>query len=115
MIQVTQALTRKYLRPSFPDYLHSLLPGSTDWFTKNLTKAGLWAVFESLERWEQEQPLMEPPLTVSSSHTKHALEDLHKNICVFRHPDHLPDKQNMAQDFVTGLQNIRLTAANAAK
>jgi phospholipase D1/2 len=113
--QVTQALTRKYLRPSFPDYLHSLLPSSTDWFTKNLTKAGMWAVFESLERWEQEQPLMEPPLTVSSSHTKHALEDLHKNICVFRHPDHLPDKQNMAQDFVTGIQNIKLTAANAAK
>lgn len=28
--------------------------------------------------------------TVLSSHTKHALEDLHPNIRVFRHPDHSP-------------------------
>ena len=25
-------------------------------------------------------------LTLSSAHTKHHLEDMHKNICVFRHP-----------------------------
>ncbi|KAE9977221.1 hypothetical protein BLS_001552 [Venturia inaequalis] len=54
-------------------------------------------------------------LTLSSSHTKHALEDCHQNICVFRHPDHLPDKQTIASDFLTGLQNIKLTAANAVK
>ncbi|KAF2429228.1 phospholipase D/nuclease [Tothia fuscella] len=113
--EVTQALTRKLLTPHVPDYLHSLLPSSTDWFTRGLTKAGLWAVFQSMEVLEQEKPLIEPPISVSSSHTKHALEDLHPNICVFRHPDHLPDKQNVAADFISGLQNIKLSAANAAK
>ncbi|TLD28039.1 phospholipase D/nuclease [Venturia nashicola] len=54
-------------------------------------------------------------LTLSSSHTKHALEDCHRNICVFRHPDHLPDKQTIASDFLAGLQNIKLSAANAVK
>ncbi|KAI5812635.1 hypothetical protein BZA77DRAFT_252923 [Pyronema omphalodes] len=34
-------------------------------------------------------------LTLDSHHTKHALEDLHPNICVFRHPDHLPDRDNV--------------------
>ncbi|PWN46154.1 phospholipase D/nuclease [Ceraceosorus guamensis] len=29
-------------------------------------------------------------MTMSSAHTKHALEDLHPNIRVFRHPDHMP-------------------------
>lgn len=28
-------------------------------------------------------------MTMSSSHTKHALEDLHENIAVMRHPDHI--------------------------
>ncbi|EPQ31651.1 uncharacterized protein PFL1_00984 [Pseudozyma flocculosa PF-1] len=28
-------------------------------------------------------------MTLSSAHTKHFLEDLHENICVARHPDHL--------------------------
>ncbi|WVF68604.1 hypothetical protein IAT40_003374 [Kwoniella sp. CBS 6097] len=27
-------------------------------------------------------------MSLSSKHTKHALEDLHENICVMRHPDH---------------------------
>lgn len=106
--EVTQALTRKYLRPSVPDYLHSLLPSSTDPITRSLTKLGLWAVFESMERMEQEAPLIEPPVSVSSSHTKHHLEDMHPNICVFRHPDHLPDKQNMVSD----LYDIRCTQAS---
>jgi len=112
---VTQALTRKYLNPSLPDYLHSLLPSSTDRFTRGLTRAGLWATFKSLEHWEKESPLIEPPLSVSSSHTKHALEDCHKNICVFRHPDHLPDRQNITSDFMSGLQNIKLNAASLVK
>jgi phospholipase D1/2 len=60
-----------------------------------MTRLGLQAVFKSLEQWEKDEPLIEPPISVSSSHTKHHLEDLHPNICVFRHPDHLPDKQNM--------------------
>jgi len=92
-----------------------LLPSSTDRYTRYLTDFGLWAIFESLKTWEREEPLIEPPISVSSSHTKHALEDLHQNICVFRHPDHLPDKQTIASDFMTGLQNIKLTAATAVK
>jgi phospholipase D1/2 len=66
-----------------------------------MTKLGLQAIFSSLERWEMDAPLIEPPISVSSSHTKHHLEDSHPNICVFRHPDHLPDKQNMAS-FTSG-------------
>jgi phospholipase D1/2 len=68
-----------------------------------------------LEALEKETPLIDPPVTVCSSHTKHALEDLHPNICVFRHPDHLPDRQNVTSDFVSSLQNMKLSAANAAK
>jgi phospholipase D1/2 len=113
---VTQALTRKLRhKHKLPEYLHSLLPSKTDWITKELARGGLWAIFESLETVERESPLIEPPITVSSSHTKHALEDLHPNICVFRHPDHLPDRQNITSDFVSSFQNMKLTAANAAK
>ena len=57
---------------------------------------------------------MESPLTVSSSHTKHALEALHPNIAVFRHPDHLPDAQTLQSSFLSSLQNISLTAKKAA-
>lgn len=32
-------------------------------------------------------------MTMSSSHTKHHLEDMHKNIRVFRHPDHAGGEQ----------------------
>lgn len=28
-------------------------------------------------------------MTMSSSHTKHHLEDMHENIAVMRHPDHM--------------------------
>lgn len=83
--------------------------------TKAFAKTGIGVVFDALEIFEREAPLIEPPITVSSSHTKHALEDLHPNICVFRHPDHLPDRQNVTSDFIAGIQNIKLTAANAAK
>lgn len=58
---------------------------------------------------------MNPTCIVSSFHTKHALEDLHHNICVFRHPDHLPDKQTLASSFLSSLQGQGLTAATAAK
>jgi phospholipase D1/2 len=37
-------------------------------------------------------------IVVDSAHTKHALEDLHPNIAVFRHPDHLPDKKTIVHD-----------------
>lgn len=53
-------------------------------------------------------------LTLSSSHTKHHLENLHPNISVFRHPDHLPDAQTLQSSFVSSLQNLSLTAKKAA-
>lgn len=58
---------------------------------------------------------MEPPLTVSSAHTKHALEALHPNIAVFRHPDHLPDAKVFQSSFVSSLQKLSLNAATASK
>ncbi|MCJ1249012.1 hypothetical protein MMC30_006233 [Trapelia coarctata] len=48
-------------------------------------------------------------------HTKHALEALHPNISVFRHPDHLPDAQSLQSSFMSSLQNLSLTAATASK
>ncbi|KAA6410628.1 MAG: phospholipase D nuclease [Lasallia pustulata] len=54
-------------------------------------------------------------LTLSSSHTKHALEDLHPNISVFRHPDHLPDAQTLQSSFLSSLHNLSLNAATVSK
>ncbi|KAL1302420.1 hypothetical protein AAFC00_002814 [Neodothiora populina] len=54
-------------------------------------------------------------LTLSSSHTKHELEDLHPNIAVFRHPDHLPDEQALASEFWSEVQEQGLTASTASK
>ena len=113
--EVAQALTRKYLSPTIPKYLHSLLPHATDSVTSALTRLGLAVTFKSLEYVEAENPLISPPLTVNSNHTKHALEDLHQNICVFRHPDHLPDAQTVESSLLSSLQNLSLTAATASK
>ena len=112
--EVTQALTRKYLTPTLPRYLHSLLPNNTDPVTRCFTGLGLAATFASLEHVERESPLISPPLPVSSSHTKHALENLHPNIAVFRHPDHLPDAQTLQSSFMSSLQNISLSAKAAS-
>ncbi|KGO65539.1 Phospholipase D family [Penicillium italicum] len=54
-------------------------------------------------------------LTLSSSHTKHALENLHPNIAVFRHPDHLPDRQELAADIASAFQNMSLDSASLSK
>ncbi|KAJ5295633.1 hypothetical protein N7508_010454 [Penicillium antarcticum] len=54
-------------------------------------------------------------LTLSSSHTKHALEDLHPNIAVFRHPDHLPDRQELAASITSSFQNMSLDSASLSK
>lgn len=112
--EVTQALTRKYLTPTLPRYLHSLLPHATDPITSMLSSLGLAATFAALEHVENENLLMAPILSVSSSHTKHALENLHPNISVFRHPDHLPDAQTLQSSFISSLQNLSLTAKKAA-
>ncbi|KAJ5812930.1 Phospholipase D family [Penicillium robsamsonii] len=54
-------------------------------------------------------------LTLSSSHTKHALENLHPNIAVFRHPDHLPDRQELAASIASSFQNMSLDSATLSK
>ncbi|RAL04806.1 putative phospholipase D (PLD) [Aspergillus ibericus CBS 121593] len=54
-------------------------------------------------------------LTLSSHHTKHHLEDMHENIAVFRHPDHLPDRQELAASISSSLQSLSLDAGNLAK
>ena len=113
--EVAQALTRKYLSPTLPKYLHSLLPHTTDSVTSALTRLGLAVTFKSLEYVETGNPLISPPLTVNSNHTKHALEDLHQNISVFRHPDHLPDAQTVQSSLLSSLKNLSLNAATASK
>ena len=112
--EVTQALTRKYLSPTLPRYLHSLLPRHTDIYTSALSGFGLAATFASLEFVESEYQLMNPIVPVCSSHTKHALENLHPNISVFRHPDHLPDAQTLQSSFISSLQNMSLSAKTAS-
>lgn len=113
--EVTQALTRKYLTPIIPSFLHSLLPRHTDPITSTLSQLGLSATFASLEYIEAENPLIGPFMTVCSSHTKHALEKLHPNIAVFRHPDHLPDAQTLQSSFISSLQNLSLSAKTASQ
>ena len=113
--EVTQALTRKYLNPVLSNYLPSLLPHHTHKAAKAATRIGLAAGFAGLEYWEEKYPLIEPPITVSSHHTKHHLEDMHPNIAVFRHPDHLPDRKNLSSNFIASLQNLSLTAKKAAE
>ncbi|GIZ46370.1 hypothetical protein CKM354_000949800 [Cercospora kikuchii] len=56
-------------------------------------------------------------LTLSSHHTKHWLEDNDKtgNIKVFRHPDHLPDKQTLASNFLASIKQSGLSAAKLAQ
>ncbi|KAI8943099.1 hypothetical protein NX059_001129 [Plenodomus lindquistii] len=54
-------------------------------------------------------------LTLSSAHTKHHLEELHQNIGVFRHPDHLPDAAVLQSSFISSLQNISLSPAKLAQ
>lgn len=113
--EVTQALTRKLLNPTLPDYLHSLLPHTTDGFTKAITRVGLDVIFKSLEEWEKTDPLIAPPISVSSAHTKHHLEDLHQNIGVFRHPDHLPDAAVLQSSFFQSMKNMSFSPAKLAQ
>ncbi|KAL7628012.1 hypothetical protein AAE478_002208 [Parahypoxylon ruwenzoriense] len=56
-------------------------------------------------------------LTLDSAHTKHHLEDLHPNIKVFRHPDHLPtDRQKLETAFSgMSLDKLKLNAFSLSK
>ncbi|KUI63718.1 Phospholipase D2 [Cytospora mali] len=54
-------------------------------------------------------------LSCNSEHTKHALEALHENIKVFRHPDHAPTGQDIASELKTGFQNLTLGAFSLSK
>ncbi|KAI1807211.1 phospholipase D/nuclease [Daldinia bambusicola] len=56
-------------------------------------------------------------LTLDSAHTKHALEALHPNIKVFRHPDHLPtDRSKLEAAFSDlSLDNLRLNDFSLSK
>jgi phospholipase D1/2 len=56
-------------------------------------------------------------LTLSSAHTKHHLENGDKtgNIRVFRHPDHLPDKQTLAANFISGIKQAGMSAAKLSQ
>lgn len=108
-------MTRKYLSPTLPSFLHSLLPHTTDAITSTLVRFGLEATAASMEYVEETSPLIEPPLTVSSSHTKHALEALHPNIAVYRHPDHLPDAKTFTSSVTSTLENLKLNASNLSQ
>jgi len=78
---------------------------------------GLDTTFRSLEYAEETYPLIQPPIPVSSSHTKHWLEDNDQtgNICVFRHPDHLPDKQRISSNLWHTIKDTGLSASKASK
>ncbi|KLJ11856.1 phospholipase D [Blastomyces silverae] len=54
-------------------------------------------------------------MTLSSSHTKHHLQNLHPNIAVFRHPDHLPDRQTIHSSVIDSFKNLTLNAAGVSK
>ncbi|KAH3999226.1 phospholipase [Parastagonospora nodorum] len=54
-------------------------------------------------------------LTLSSAHTKHHLEELHPNIGVFRHPDHLPDAAVLQSSFFASMKNISFSPAKLAQ
>ncbi|KAF8535067.1 hypothetical protein BDD12DRAFT_754061, partial [Trichophaea hybrida] len=81
--EVPQALSRKFLTPTVTLYIIS----DTRFIscTECAFNFGHWLL--------------------DSCHTKHALEDLHPNICVFRHPDHLPDRDNVIRNTWTKLKS----------
>src|SRR5271163_2957730 len=100
-------MSRKYL--SLTSQLFAFSLASIDSaITPGFALAGPYAAALPIEKFAADYSLIEPPITVSSSHTKHALEDLHPNIAVFRHPDHLPDAQSLESSLDTSFQNLVL-------
>ncbi|KAM5348063.1 hypothetical protein ACJ41O_007887 [Fusarium nematophilum] len=58
---------------------------------------------------------VEAALTLNSTHTRRALEGLHENIRVFRHPDHIPTGYNLHQELgksFTAFTNMDLAKAS---
>ncbi|KAN0081757.1 hypothetical protein V8E54_003055 [Elaphomyces granulatus] len=53
-------------------------------------------------------------LTLSSEHTKKALEALHPNIAVFRHPDHAPDAHDLESAISSSLGDLSMNAPKLA-
>jgi phospholipase D1/2 len=112
--EVTQALSA-YLSSPIINHVHSLLPPSTASFNSFLVALGLRAAATSLDYMERQNPLIVPPLALSSAHTKHELEKLSPNISVFRHPDHLPDAQTTQSSLLSSFQGLKMDAAGASK
>lgn len=112
--EVTQALSA-YISSPIINHLHSLLPPSTNAMSSFLVALGLRATATSIDYLEKENPLILPPLALSSAHTKHELEALSPNISVFRHPDHLPDAQTAHSSLLSSFQGLKLDAAGASK
>ncbi|KAK3939806.1 hypothetical protein QBC46DRAFT_140642 [Diplogelasinospora grovesii] len=54
-------------------------------------------------------------LSLNSLHTKHALEALHPNIKVFRHPDHNPSGNDVLSDIESGFKNLSMKTFDLAK
>ncbi|TGJ78196.1 hypothetical protein E0Z10_g10568 [Xylaria hypoxylon] len=56
-------------------------------------------------------------LTLDSAHTKHALEALHPNIKVFRHPDHSPTSRSQLEQAFSGLSldSLKMNAFGLSK
>lgn len=54
-------------------------------------------------------------LSCNSAHSKEALEALHENIKVFRHPDHAPTGQDIASEIKTGFHNLSLDTFSLSK
>lgn len=52
---------------------------------------------------------------MNSEHTKHALEALHPNIRVFRHPDHLPSGHEFQADITSAFKNMNLRTFDLSK
>ncbi|UKZ84929.1 uncharacterized protein TrAFT101_000813 [Trichoderma asperellum] len=49
---------------------------------------------------------VEAALTLDSAHTKHALEKLHPNIKVFRHPDHVPTGYDLTSEIGNSFKSL---------
>lgn len=54
-------------------------------------------------------------LTLDSAHTKHALEALHPNIKVFRHPDHVPKGKEILSGLASSFKNLTVGSSDILK